>query len=143
MKQKYEHTPENGVYGDCWRTCVAYILGLPRDEVPHYPEHGVDPYDTDAAIDFMVDWLRSYNYGYFSFPFKWDGDVRELFDSRRLFNTAIIVVGISTILCDHCVVITPGGEMIDPSGNGIIGPCADGHYWIEVITPYFVPPPSE
>lgn len=36
MKQKYRHDPENGVFGDCYRTCLAYILGFDRDSVPHY-----------------------------------------------------------------------------------------------------------
>ena len=36
MKQKYKHDPDNGIFGDCYRTCLAYILGLDRDDVPHY-----------------------------------------------------------------------------------------------------------
>lgn len=27
---------ENGQIGDCWRCCVAALLGLPADQVPHF-----------------------------------------------------------------------------------------------------------
>lgn len=27
---------ENGVIGDCWRCCIAAVLGLPAEQVPHF-----------------------------------------------------------------------------------------------------------
>lgn len=27
---------ENGVIGDCWRCCIAAVLGLPAEDVPHF-----------------------------------------------------------------------------------------------------------
>ncbi len=27
---------ENGQIGDCWRCCIAAIIGLPAEEVPHF-----------------------------------------------------------------------------------------------------------
>lgn len=33
---KQTHLVENGVIGDCWRCCIAAVLGLPAEEVPHF-----------------------------------------------------------------------------------------------------------
>mgnify|MGYP006969512352 CR=1 FL=1 len=30
---------ENGEFGDCWRCCIAAVLGMPAESVPHF---GVD-----------------------------------------------------------------------------------------------------
>ena len=34
--QEFRHDPDNGVIGDCWRTCIASVLGLERSRVPHF-----------------------------------------------------------------------------------------------------------
>ena len=36
--QLIKHDPENGMYGDCQRTCIAVILDLHPSEVPHFCE---------------------------------------------------------------------------------------------------------
>lgn len=36
QKQAFLHKPEEGVYGDCYRTCIACLLGIDRDAVPHF-----------------------------------------------------------------------------------------------------------
>ena len=38
QQQKFKHDPANGSYGDCFRTALACILDLDRDEVPHFNE---------------------------------------------------------------------------------------------------------
>jgi len=35
VKQSILHDPENNQYGDCFRACIASLLELPIDEVPH------------------------------------------------------------------------------------------------------------
>lgn len=35
VRQLYRHDPANGVYGDCWRACIASVLELPIEDVPH------------------------------------------------------------------------------------------------------------
>ncbi len=32
------HDPDNGVLGDCWRCCIATILGLAAEDVPNFVE---------------------------------------------------------------------------------------------------------
>lgn len=39
--QEYLHDPENGSVGDCWRACIASVIGRPIAEVPHFVrDHG-------------------------------------------------------------------------------------------------------
>lgn len=38
VDQEFVHDPENGQHGDCMRACIASILDLPREEVPHFAQ---------------------------------------------------------------------------------------------------------
>lgn len=52
VDQEFLSDPDNGVQGDCWRACIATILGLPRDTVPHFiQDHG------DEWLEATEEWL--------------------------------------------------------------------------------------
>jgi len=36
VNQIYLHDPDNNSVGDCWRACIASVLELPIEEVPHF-----------------------------------------------------------------------------------------------------------
>lgn len=36
VDQEFLHDPENGVLGDCFRACIASVVGRPLSEVPHF-----------------------------------------------------------------------------------------------------------
>jgi hypothetical protein len=36
VDQEFMHDPDNGVYGDCMRACIATLLSLPIQDVPHF-----------------------------------------------------------------------------------------------------------
>lgn len=49
---------ENGEVGDCWRCCVAALVGLPAEEVPHFLKDAVDnPSSCDMDAD-TQEWLN-------------------------------------------------------------------------------------
>lgn len=53
-----QHRPDDGAIGDCWRTCIACLLGASRpDLVPHFV---ADNGDVTKADDFVSArrWLR-------------------------------------------------------------------------------------
>jgi hypothetical protein len=57
-KQKF--LVENGATGDCWRCCVAAILQIPAEEVPHFLE-----LEKDGGKDMHVatqEWLSKRGY---------------------------------------------------------------------------------
>ncbi len=58
--QKFKRDPENGIYGDCHKSCIASILKLDWDVVPHF----VGEYPTSTAWESAVrKWLRDRNMG--------------------------------------------------------------------------------
>ena len=44
------HQPENGLYGDCFRTLIACLLDLPRDDVPNFAE-GLPAWTPEAQAE--------------------------------------------------------------------------------------------
>ena len=143
-KQKYRHDPDNGVFGDCYRTALAYLLRVDRDEVPHHVTTmsadewatAVQPkYDvylstlglqelavpvTDSGLDVILDWQKT----------------------RTKIPTEAMLTGESKTGCNHVVVVFDGRIVFDPAidDSGIIGPCEDGFYWITWLIPA---PPEE
>ena len=45
VNQRIKHDPDNGVYGDCMRACIASLLEYKYEEVPHF-------YTVDDAEEF-------------------------------------------------------------------------------------------
>jgi len=42
VKQTIIHNPDNGMYGDCFRACVASLLEKPIEKVPHFCNREAD-----------------------------------------------------------------------------------------------------
>lgn len=56
--EKQAFMKEDGAIGDCWRCCIAALLNLPRDQVPHfYKETLVQSAETQAQA-----WLNERGY---------------------------------------------------------------------------------
>lgn len=136
QKQKYLHDPENGVYGDCYRTCIANLLDLPRDSVPNWIGiHWGSSYDdwNNAVMDF----LKSHNLSKVTI-------VREcalfyLLEEQGLLNpnAYYMLNGSSSNNTEHVVICCGGNIIFDPSldDSGIMAPCSDGCYYIEYLIP--------
>lgn len=52
---------EDGKIGDCWRCCIAAVLGLPAEEVPHFlmKDDGTHNHNDDADAQ---RWLNANGY---------------------------------------------------------------------------------
>ena len=50
---------ENGKIGDCFRACIASLLEMPAEKVPHFYEPG-----GAAALRRTNDWLAQFGYAY-------------------------------------------------------------------------------
>ena len=55
VDQQVLHDPDNGKYGDCMRACIASLLELPAEEVPHFFKTGNDN-DFDDKLDQYLRW---------------------------------------------------------------------------------------
>lgn len=133
--QLIAHDPESGAYGDCYRTCLATILDLPSEAVPHF--YREENWERPAVAEQEArDWLGGRGLG--SACFAYAGDSMDL--ATLLAITAGYAPGVPMILsgrselgCNHAVVIMSGTIVCDPSGNGIVGPMDCDQWQVEVL----------
>lgn len=136
QKQKYEHDPENGIYGDCYRTCVAMILDMDRDTVPHFSKMAALNPDGPSASEYLRQWLKPQNLGLFSVVLSKHNTTEEVLEMLGHIENDVpfMLIGESARYkgVGHVVVVKNGKIIADPSGSGIIGPSED-YYWVELI----------
>ena len=74
---KQTYLTENGQLGDCWRCCVAAILGVPAQSVPHFLELSEKDRSGPSMQSRTQDWLNKRGYwlvnvpGPIYFPRSW------------------------------------------------------------------------
>lgn len=134
--QLIKHDPDNGHYGDCQRTCVAAILDLHPSEVPHFCD---DPTATRADEGWwekrQAKWLAARGLTAVTIAYSGDASLNDvmLWTSRQNPTTPMILLGQSSLGCNHVVVVMDGIIVCDPSGNGIVGPSLEGVWEISVL----------
>jgi len=134
--QLLEHDPDNGVYGDCYRTCIACLLDLfPRD-VPHFLEKGPESKDWEEATR---KWLAGRGLALFTFVYR-SSYLLPVERAMEMWNpTLYYTMGGESPRGSNHEVIYRGGTMVhDPtmySRKGLVGPCDDGNFWINILTP--------
>lgn len=130
-EQLIKHDPENGHYGDCYRTCIAVILDLHPSEAPH-AWSSVGSWEPES----LYAWLEEQGIG--RFALGWPGEGVELSNMLALTvgpnaNVPAILSGVSGLGCNHSVVVMNGEIVCDPSGNGLVGPMDDGMWNLELL----------
>ena len=129
--------------GDCWRACVATILGLSAPEVPHFVH--LDEQGGGDWIDLTRTWLNGRCLGLVvrhCNSSDWSLDDVLLYWSAENPGTPIIVSGEAgdDPSDNHAVVVLNGRIAHDPSGIGLAGPMvnnekdADRFWRISIIT---------
>jgi hypothetical protein len=135
QKQKNRHRPEEGIYGDCHRTCIAMLLNMDRDDVPNFAE--VFPDDGKSFRDICEEWTRAHGFATVSIPFP--NSFEEVGRFMRVVNPGVyyLLGGESRSGVNHSVVAVNDVIACDPSLNdsGIIGPCNDGFTWVTIFVP--------
>lgn len=66
INQSILHDPEHGKNGDCWRACIASVLELPIEDVPHFG-------DMDDRKGRMVELQLLAKYGFTIYSIYGDG----------------------------------------------------------------------
>lgn len=135
-KQKNLHNPENNIWGDCHRTCLAMILDMDRDYVPNFAEQSKD--DGQHFNRLVENWLRLHGFSNFSVPFA-AKDWQEVGSYMLNVNPGVFYIlgGTSRTGVNHSVVAVNDTIVADPSlrNSGIVGPCNDGYFWVSVLIP--------
>ena len=132
QKQVYQHDPDNGVYGDCFRTTLACLLDLAPDEVPHFMDGVETDKDGTAAAN---RWLAQRGLTLISIPYQ--GELDQILSTIAQYNPGIhhLLCGKSRTGCHHSVICRDGKIVWDPSpdDSGIVGPADHGLYWVDFL----------
>lgn len=121
------HDPPHS-YGDCVRACVASLLELPPEDVPHVYH---DNCDGPEGMRRMREWLRERGYGLFAS--NYDGvPLSEMLSFMGELNPDVhyMLFGGTGDGGDH-VVICHGDKIVhNPAwyGCSLVGPASTG-YW--------------
>lgn len=132
---------ENGIYGDCYRTCVACFLEIEPQNIPAITDPDLSKYENE-----LNDWLiGNYDLCLIGFPFKGLHSHEETMKMFQEFfklnirkDMPYIFVGNSPRDICHAVIAENGKIIHDPhpAKTGITGP-SDGFYWIIYLVKAF------
>jgi len=142
QKQKYKHDPINGTFGDCHRTVIACLLGIDRDDVPHWGVH-YDDYSKFKAI--ASEFLTSKGLREYTFPFYSDSTISALEWMGKVNpNIYYMMTGTSKNGTAHVVLCKNSSIVWDTAidNSGIVSGLDvtdDGHGWFyfDVLIPDF------
>ncbi len=132
QKQLVRHSPDEGLYGDCDRTCFAMILNLDAADVPHWYSDG----GGSGGDAIKRGWLAGRGLTTASWPIPGDVPLEQIIAQACASapDAAFILTCKSSRGCAHAVVVS-GGEIHNPSDSTIVGPTDEGWWWVEFIVP--------
>lgn len=127
-KQFITHDPENGQFGDCFRTAIACILDTDPLFVPHAGKNGEAGWvEGCKEVD---EWLKSRHNAYLV-SFKWRATEIE----EALQTVQYHLMGGRSAIGGHYTVGYAGKMVHNPSKNpdAVFGPDEDGCYTVTFI----------
>lgn len=137
QKQKYKHNPSDGYVGDCFPTCIACLLNISRDDVPHFFEEWDG--DIEQQMVNVGNWLKSKGVWLLKIPYGGSGDYKAAITAIGNANPdkEYLLSGSSRNGVNHVVICKNGKIIHDTSTDDawIVGPCDDGCYWVEFLVP--------
>lgn len=129
LKQAFpDHDPASGVHGDCLRTSIAMMMGLEREQVPHFITYS-------DWLFILEDWLEERGYGVVRLPLFMTLDEALIYLGRVCPRVPVLLSGISPRGFHHAVVVF-NGILFDPSpyGGGVAHD-EKGAFRIWIISP--------
>lgn len=132
------HDPEAGLFGDCHRTCIAMILDVDRDEVPHFMDGvprnaGSDHPECLRAEAEERAWLAGWGLTPVNVAFPGDLSLAQLMELLAFVTReAAVVLGCTSSSGTNHSVVYYQGRIYNPNTNTIVGPMRDGLWWITI-----------
>lgn len=131
---RVKHAPEEGTYGDCLRACVATILDLNTEDVPHFYHDDCAPEEGNQRLR---DWLAKRGLGAYWVGYPGDISVDEIITSVSENGQGIpfILYGETAYGGQHVVVCRDGKKVHDPAWAAapFVGPGNSGQWVVLVI----------
>ncbi len=136
------HYPDKGEIGDCFRTCIACILDLEPEDVPHFSATHFGKPDEEYGDLTWADvrnWLFARNLDITTVGTPGDWSLQQILEVAGSWcgpEVCYLLFGKSRNNSDHVVVCQNANIIHDPSidRSGIVGPSEDG--W---SVAYFIP----
>lgn len=148
-KQLIEHDPINGKYGDCYRTCIACLLNVHPNDIPHIYNYDHTKLDEDTYIKtrtanwhFLQKYLIAMHGVSIATCFFKTNSLKNILNTIRNSHEycTVILGGVNKNGVGHVVLVNKNGIIHDTSGNGISGPITEGeyagHYSVEVLVSF-------
>jgi len=131
---RVKHDPENGMYADCMRACVASILELEPEAVPHFTDGHPPADEVYAALD---DFLSGMGLAAFGVAFPGSLSFGELLEHFGALNpnATYMLIGRNGEGDNHCVVCQGGVVAHDPAWfrSKMDGPSDEGFWYVMVL----------
>jgi hypothetical protein len=135
QRQQFRHKPDAGITGDCFRACIASLLDLSIDNVPHFYDGTNDGPQTPEQTEAIRSWFAARDM--ILIETAWSMTVEEAlaFSAERWPGLHIVMGGRSPRGVNHVVIIRNGKMVHDPHPDeaGIVGPTDDGFTWLSFV----------
>ena len=127
VKQEFKHNPSIGIYGDCYRACVASVLELPISQVPHLND-GLES-KNEYWKDKWQEWLNEKGYSYISIVFdKWPLELM----GNIAPNVYYLLGGLTIDNIGHTIVCL-NDKIVNNPGSSLITTPDNGYYFVDII----------
>lgn len=116
VDQQIMHDPDNGVYGDCMRACIASLLEVSLEQVPHFYRDGDEYFDFYLNQFLAENGLSAVSFNYF--------DITHAPKAVNGVTNIYYIVSGQTSRGTYHAVIGCNGEIVHdphPSKTGLIG----------------------
>lgn len=137
QKQLFRHRPNEGIYGDCFRTAIAAALDLDAVDVPHFMDGTVGKGEAPGSHEAAARFLNERGIMLINVLFPGIIPLEDLLTTVMNSNPTspgivFMLGGESRSGVNHVVLCCDGEIVCDPSqtDSGIVGPCDDGYYWV-------------
>lgn len=131
-QQLFRHDPDNGIYGDCFRTVIACLLNLQPGDVTHF----CDGPDDGQMWERVRAYLEPRGLAFLEIPFVGEAlpDVESILAVGAAYSQGLhwVLTGKSRNGVNH-IVICRGAEIVHDTSidqSGIVGPGIDGNWWV-------------
>lgn len=136
LTQKFRHNPNDGIFGDCFRTCLACLFDYEKPEyVPHFLH---DDCDADTFWERVQRWLKPRKLIAINIPFTGTIEDVLLFMEDRSPELHYILSGTGNKDTDHAVIARGGTIIHDPSidqyPQSLTGPAEDGYVYVTFLS---------
>ncbi len=109
-----DHSSEDGRYGDCYRTCIAILIGMEAVDVPHFVAAACKAGRDQSYADALAStWLRERGFRLLSIPLQ-DGPHINAFIDGLTDGMPYILTGASNSYpgVAHCTIAQGGTSVI-------------------------------